>query len=96
MEYDSPLDSGIQVYVETLNCAGIETYESCQSGEGHAYPEPSIRFHGESAEGFRALAIAIQYKLPVASLRRVWTVIDGEPVGPTWELTFYRLSPAAP
>jgi len=22
-------------------------------------------------------------------LKRVWKIIDGEPVGPTWEMTFF-------
>ena len=88
MEFDSPLDSGIKPYVETLVAAGIETYESCQGGEGHAFPEPTIRFHGGSAEGFRALSVALQHGLPVSSLRRVWVLNDREPTGPTWELTF--------
>jgi hypothetical protein len=26
--------------------------------------------------------------LPVAELRRVWVVVDGELTGPCWELTF--------
>ncbi|MBI5310751.1 MAG: hypothetical protein HZB14_06980 [Actinobacteria bacterium] len=84
------LDPGIRPYVETLRVAGIETFESCEGGPGHALPEPTIRFHGERSEGFRALAVALQRRLPVKDLRRVWNVEDGEPVGPSWELTFYR------
>jgi hypothetical protein len=89
-EYDSPLDAGVKYYVEVLAAAGIETYESCEGGPGHAYPEPTIRFHGDHTEGFRALAVALQNGLPVSSLRRIWTVQDLEPVGPTWEIVFYR------
>jgi len=47
------LDPGIARYVEVLRLAGVETYESCQGGpdperpdRGHAYPEPTVRFHG--------------------------------------------------
>lgn len=90
MEFDSPLDGGIRSYVEILVSAGIETYESCQGGDGHAFAEPTVRFHGGSSAGFHALAIAIQHALPVSELHRVWTLIDGEPPGPTWELTFSR------
>jgi hypothetical protein len=89
MEYDPPLDPGIRRYVEVLNEAGIETYESCQGGEGHCYPEPAVRFHGDRSEGFRALAVALQHGFPVGDLRRVWRIEDGEPVGPDWEMTFY-------
>lgn len=87
--YDPPLDAGILKAVEILNGVGVETYESCEGGSGHAYPEPTIRFHGERSEGFRALAAAVQSGLRVSALRRVWTVLDGEPTGPTWEITFY-------
>jgi hypothetical protein len=84
-----PLDEGIKHQVEILSANGIETYESCEGGVGHCFPEPTIRFHGDQAEGFKALAIAAQHGLRVSALRRFWSVIDGEPVGPKWEMTFY-------
>lgn len=88
MTYDPPLDPGIRRAVEVLGAAGVETFESCQGGPGHAYPEPTVRFHGDRSEGFRALAAAMQEGLPVVALRRVWTINDGEPAGPWWEMTF--------
>lgn len=91
-EYDSPLDHGIARAVEVLNSVNIETYESCEGGAGHCYPEPTVRFHGDYSEGFRALAVALQHKLPVMALRRIWVVTHGEPVGPSWELTFSKLA----
>ena len=87
-EYDPPLDPGIRRVVEALNAGGISTFESCEGGEGHAYAEPTVRFHGDRGEGFKALATAMQAGLPVSELRRVWPVNDGEPTGPWWELTF--------
>jgi hypothetical protein len=86
--YDPPLDVGIRTAVEALSAKGIETFESCEGGQGHAYAEPTVRFHGDRSEGFRALATAMQAGLPVAELRRVWPINDGEPTGPWWELTF--------
>ena len=86
--FSSPLDPGIKQAVEVLRAAGIETFESCQGGPGHAYPEPTVRFHGHKAEGFKALSIAIHAGLPVSGLRRTWPVLDSEPTGPWWELTF--------
>ena len=82
------LDRGIAPYVEVLDAAGVETFESCEGGEGHAVPEPMVRFHGNRAEGFRALAVALGAGLPVVDLRRFWQVVDGEPCGPYWELSF--------
>lgn len=86
-DYES-LDPGIRRMVEVLREYGIETYESCQGGAGHSYPEPTVAFHGQHDEGFRALAAALQHRLPVSELRRVWSIEDGEPVGPSWQLTF--------
>jgi len=86
--FDPDLDPGIREAVLTLNSVGVETFESCQGGEGHAYPVPTVRFHGDRSEGFRALAAVMQSNLPVAELRRVWPVLEGDPTGPWWELTF--------
>ena len=86
--YDPPLDPGIAEAVVALRQANVETFESCQGGLFHAYPEPTVRFHGDQAEGLRALAAALNAKLQVRELRRVWPVNDGEPTGPWWELTF--------
>jgi len=82
------LDKGIEKAVHVLVAAGIETFESCQGGRGHAYPEPTVRFHGGKGEGFRALSAAIEAGLRVSGLRRVWPILDNEPTGPWWELTF--------
>lgn len=83
-----PLDPGIREYVETLHGAGIETFESCEGGAGHCFPEPTVRFHGDRNEGFRALAVARQHGFIVTSIRRTWPIVDGEPTGPCWEMTF--------
>jgi hypothetical protein len=83
------LDGGIAAYVEVLWSAGIETYESCEGGNGHSYPEPAVRFFGDRSEGFRALAVAVQHGLPVRAIRRFWSVDKtGEPTGPYWEIAF--------
>lgn len=84
------LDPLIQKAVNILRAGGIETYESCQGGEGHAYTEPTIRFHGEYGEGFRAFSIARNNGMPVDQIRRSYSIIDGEVVGPYWEITFIK------
>jgi hypothetical protein len=86
--FSPPLDPGIAQAVLALRQAGVETFESCEGGAGHAYPEPTVRFHGGTHEGFRALAAAMQAGLNVAALRRTWPINDGEPTGPWWEMTF--------
>lgn len=88
-----PLDEGIADYVQALAAAGVETFESCQGGEGHACLEPTIRFHGQRGEGFRALGIALQMGFRVSELRRVWPILDGDPTGPYWVMTFVPARP---
>lgn len=84
------LDAGIRSVVHFLLEFGIETFESCEGGPGHAYKEPTIRFHGNTGEGWRAFGLVKQRDLPVRALHRVWSIDDGEPVGPYWELVFWR------
>lgn len=90
--YDG-LDPGIREAVRLLRAAGIETFESCEGGLGHAYPEPTVRFFGDRSEGWKALAAARQVDLPVRAVRRTWVVYDGEPDGPCWEITFRPAQP---
>jgi len=84
------MDKGIALFVKILRDGGIETYESCEGGLGHSFPEPTIRLHGQISEGFKVLDIALKYGLPVSKIRRCWSVIDKEPVGPHWEIVFYK------
>jgi hypothetical protein len=94
--YDPPLDPGIADAVAALVAAGVETFESCEGGPGHAFAEPTVRFHGHLEEGFRALAVALTSGLHVTALRRYWAVVEGEPHGPHWEIVFARSRNATP
>jgi hypothetical protein len=83
------LDAGIRRAVQVLVDAGIETFESCEGGPGHTYPEPAVRFHGGPGDGWRALGACIVLDLRPTNLRRVWYVLDrNDPTGPYWEITF--------
>ncbi|MEX2125742.1 MAG: hypothetical protein WD795_17775 [Woeseia sp.] len=88
IEGGMPLDQGIRRYVLVLRAQGIETFESCEGGDGHAFLEPTVRFHGNGQEGYRAFAAAMNYGLPVFSLRRYYNVSEGQLEGPWWEMTF--------
>jgi hypothetical protein len=88
------IDAGVRRYVETLRAEGIETFDSCQGGAGHACPEPVVRFHGNAFEGYRAFAVAMTHGLPVLSVRHVYDVIDLRLTGPWWEMTFRATDPA--
>ena len=74
--------------VSVLLSNGIRTTESCEGGDGHSYPLPTVRFDGPYPEGLRAVGVALHNGLPVADLRRVWRMQDGELQGPFWEMTF--------
>lgn len=89
-EKERALDDGIKQAVILLQQNGVETFESCEGGADHAFPGPTVRFHGDSSEGFRVLAVAQQNGLRVDQLRRYYQVQDGEPTGPYWELTLVR------
>lgn len=91
MDYEPPLDPGIAPLVRHLSEHGIETFESCQGGDGHAYPSPTVRFYGGKAEGYKAASYALEAGFPIAELSRVWPLLDGELTGPYWELTLTAL-----
>lgn len=87
---DLALDEGIARAVMILRRGGIETYESCEGGPGHAFSEPTVRFYGNAWEGHKAFAIAMEHDLPVFQLHRFYQVTDGELAGPNWEIVFSR------
>ncbi len=85
---DLEIDPGIRRFVLILRSGGVDTFESCEGGEGHPFKEPTVRFMGNTAEGYRAFSVAINYGLPVCKLRRYYQVIDCQLEGPWWEMTF--------
>lgn len=87
---DLPIDPGIRRAVLVLRQAGIETFESCQGGEGHAFPEPTIKFSGGAWAGYKAFAVAMENGLPVARIQMVWNEVDKQLQGPWWEIVFSR------
>ena len=93
LRFEPPLDPGIRSVVEVLIAAGIETFESCEGGNGHSYPEPTVRFEGDDSEGLRAVSVAMANGLPVYALRRAWAVRSGTLHGPWWEMTFRPTRP---
>lgn len=85
---NAPLDLGIARAVKILLDAGIQTLESCEGGEGHAYTDPTVMFHGSVGDGWRALAACIDHGLPVTHLHRTWALTHGEVDGPYWQVVF--------
>src|SRR6266478_5963574 len=62
--FEPPLDAGIREIVIVLVANGVETFESCEGGDGHSFPEPTIRFEGTDSEGLRAVSVALENGLP--------------------------------
>ncbi len=93
-DFEPPLDPGIAEAVGALRAGGVETFESCEGGAGHAFPEPTVRFYGLKEEGWRALSVAVMAGLRVFALRRVWDIVEGEPTGPHWEMVFSSAHPS--
>jgi hypothetical protein len=88
--FDPPLDHGIRDIVIALVANGVETFESCEGGKGHSFPEPTVRFEGSASEGLRAASVAIENGIPVRRLRQSWGFTNNSIHGPWWEMTFYR------
>jgi hypothetical protein len=85
---DMDLDPGIRRAVLVLRSAGIETFESCEGGSGHAFPDPTVKFHGGAWAGYRAFAVAMEHGLPVLRMQQVHGIANGQLEGPWWELVF--------
>lgn len=86
------LDADIRRTVQVMREGGVETFESCQGGDGHSYAEPSVRFHGSEGAGWHALQVILDHGLPVRSLSRIWTfdsTYNAIPHGPYWQVTFF-------
>lgn len=88
------VDELIRPAVLILNKHGFKTFESCQGGEGHCYPQPTIRFEGSEFDLIRAYEVCEIYKLPVYEAKRVFRKVplyinDNTPnvclIGNTWD-----------
>jgi hypothetical protein len=94
-----PIDIGVVRAVKVLRDAGLETFEACEAGEGHAYAEPTVRFEGDDASRRRALEALAAHGLKAERLSRTWDcrelrhrypedLAPVEKVSPFWEVTF--------
>ena len=54
---------GIRDAVLILRAGGVETFESCETGDSHSFLEPPVRFPGDSWVGY-PIALA---NAPIAS-----------------------------
>jgi hypothetical protein len=70
------IDPLILPAVEILNKHGFETFESCQGGENHCFPEPTVRFYGDEFDLVRAFEICECHNIAVLAAKRVFRKTD--------------------
>lgn len=95
------LDELIMPAVKVLRDHGFKTFESCQSGPGHCFPEPTVRFEGTEFDLIRAYDICESYGLPVWEVRRVYRKTEicvkdakglSHSLGDIWEYPFNEIT----
>jgi hypothetical protein len=81
------MDPGIIRVVRLLQEAGVETCQSCQGGEGHAYEWPAVDV---THEPWKALDVANGYGIPVSRIAHTWNIDPdrGEP----YDASFWRIA----
>jgi hypothetical protein len=92
----SGLDVGIRFAVRVLHARGIETCQSCQGGDGHAYDYPTVDLPApvRGAQGFEAVSLLAQYGLPVQRVALVWDLDDRAlPYAVCWRVELREAAP---
>lgn len=86
-----PVDMGIVKAVKILREeAHIATTESCEGGEGHCFPRPTVLFRGSPGEAWKAVGHLCSWSLPVLNFGSRWSFQYGLPYGPEWYVEFAR------
>lgn len=83
------LDAGIRFAVRVLHSHGIETCQSCEGGDDHAYDHPTVDLIAGSndAIGFAAVAHLIAHGLRVGRVSQVWNLDAlGRPFETVWRI----------
>lgn len=88
------LDDGIRFAVRVLHARGIETGQSCEGGDGHAYDHPTVDLLGATpGAGFAALAALTEYGLRVRDVALLWPVSKDLPGENYWRITLWQAWP---
>lgn len=91
-EREPLLDPGIRAAVLAMRAAGIDTFASCDGGEGHAWPEPGVRWRGPEWQRYVAARATSEAGYKVKEVRQVWYADEGTlRQEPLWEIIFYGL-----
>ena len=94
----SDIDEGIRPAVEILRKHGFETFESCESGKEHCFPEPTVRFFGDEFDCIRAYETCELNNLNVYEVKRVYRKIqlyempqEKKELGEVWDKPFNEI-----
>jgi hypothetical protein len=92
------LDPEIVAAVRALAECGVDTFSSCQGGEGHpGYGGmPTILFNGDENAGLWAVWLLETQGFRVQTLSRNWDLDRGLPREPFWRVTLRTLSSGLP
>lgn len=77
------LDRGIVYAVRVLHAAGIDTSQSCQGGDGHAYEGPTVDV---PERAFAAMETLESHGMPVREVSHRWLIVDGVPAQVVWSV----------
>jgi hypothetical protein len=67
-----------------LEQKGYKPFEVIEAGRNR---EAAVRFHGDAQAWLVVMAAMLEKKVPIHYIRRYWELVDGEIIGPDWELT---------
>ena len=90
------IDPEIAAALHALADYGIDTFASCQGGEGHASFMPEILFHGDESAGLYAVWLLEAAGFRVWELSRHWDLDHALPRRPWWRVAMRSLKPMGP
>ena len=87
------IDPEITLALRALADYGIDTFSSCQGGDGHSSAWPEILFHGDESAGLYAAWLLEAQGFRVQELSRHWDLDHGLPRQPFWRVMMRSLEP---
>jgi hypothetical protein len=90
------IDPEIAPALHALADYGIDTFASCQGGEGHASFMPEILFYGDENAGLYAVWLLEAAGFRVWELSRHWDLDHSLPRQPWWRVAMRSLKPMGP
>lgn len=90
------VDPEIAAALHALADYEIDTFSSCQGGDGHTCLMPEILFHGDENAGLYAVWLLEAGGFRVWDLSRHWDLDHGLPRVPFWRVRMRSLEPMGP